>query len=118
MWREGAKEGLKMAYEVKFRGENENQLLGWKPSEAPTFECSAMEARVRYEELVRAGVEGNEVDGVVPYVVEIVEISYSKCEGEDRRIGTPVLWQNAEQGAVPEGLWTCFEPSGVSVGVA
>jgi hypothetical protein len=111
-------------YVVKFRGENVfdadatqpdpgvGEMREWRPKNAQGFECGAVEARARYDELVRAGMGGAAVDGVVPYVVEIAEVEYSTCEGEERRLTSTLLWQYAEAGAELMGPWAEFEPSG------
>lgn len=60
-------------FEVHLRGENESKLQAWRP-EGGKFGCTAMEARQRHDDLVEAGEGKQTIDGVVPFVVEIVKV--------------------------------------------
>ncbi len=118
-----------MVFEVRFRGQNSFEaggdsqvrpldavMLSWRPAERNVFEMHANAARAAHDMLVQEGIAGREVDGVVPYVVEVCSIQKGACKGEPYRVPNTMLWQYAEQGAPPEGPWTDFEPSGVVVG--
>jgi len=97
-------------FEVRFRGEDEPQLLAWKPGEADSFECKHTDAHLRFEALVRSGIDGLAVDGVVPYVVALVSVSHKRRDNQEVRLSETVAWRYCEV-EEPD-----FEPSGVAVG--
>lgn len=100
-------------FEVRFRGEDERQLSSWRPGNVQTFGCSEGQARVRFGQLVKAGLDREPVDGVIPYAVEICSIKYkwkgSKCAAQR----DTMLFQIAEPNAVQEGPWA--DNSGVDL---
>jgi hypothetical protein len=94
-----------MAFEVRFRGETESNLIAWRPKGAKEFGCSEFEARVRYAELRRAGLDGTPVDGHVPYVIEISQVTHREFFAGIGTARDAKLWQYAEPNAVQEGPW-------------
>jgi hypothetical protein len=101
-------------FEVHFRGRNafeagsvvpfgSDQLGAWKPTVDAHYECSEEEGKARLAELVKAGIDGREVDGVVPYVVSIELVGYER-NGRVRMADTQ-LWQYAEVDAEVSGPW-------------
>ena len=93
--------------EVRFRGANESNLLAWRPTENVPFECTASEARERFDDLVERGIDGIAVDGVVPFVVEIRQVKrkfvpHEKC---DAVVCETLLWQYCEEDAALMGPW-------------
>ena len=95
----------KASFEVRFRGESEKSLQAWKPVPGVHFECEEGEAERRFDVLVSKGLNAIEVDGVIPYVVEVVEISYPVKNGQECRIPTPRYWRYAEEGCELMGVW-------------
>jgi hypothetical protein len=97
--------------EVTFRGERERHLLPWRPTIESSFECSSTEAQQRFDDLVEAGQEGREVDGVVPYVVEIrrVKRKFVPHQNADAVTIETLLWAYAESDAVQWGPWATPE---------
>lgn len=93
--------------EVCFRGENETCLLPWRPTEGSTFECSAIEAQERFDDLMEAGEEGRAIDGVVPYVVEIrkVKRTFVPYQNADAVTIDSLLLSYAEPDAIQWGPW-------------
>lgn len=93
--------------EVRFRGENEPNLLAWRPTDRSLYECTASEARERFNDLVERGIKGIPVDGVVPFVVEIrsVKRTFVPHQNADAAICETLLWQYCEEDAVPMGPW-------------
>jgi hypothetical protein len=106
-----------MMFEVLFRGQNSyesgtetldpsrGQLRAWRPTTGKLFECDENRARTRYAELLRDGLANREVDGIVPFVIEIRKVKRGKKNPESVVIET-MLWQYAEDGAIPGGKWT------------
>jgi hypothetical protein len=103
-------------FEVRFRGMNcheagqpnvthDGALLGWRPVGSKKFECREDVARRRYAELVKDGVDGREVDGVVPHVVEIALVTDKRKTGQERRFYESMVWQYAEPDAEQWGPW-------------
>ena len=60
-------------FEVQFRSENEKKLQTYWP-EGGRIGCTAIEARQRHDDLVEAGEAKETIDGVVPYVVEVIAV--------------------------------------------
>lgn len=60
-------------FEVQFRSENEKKLQTYWPKDG-RIGCTLLEARQRHDDIVEAGEAGQTIDGVVPYVVEIVHV--------------------------------------------
>jgi hypothetical protein len=93
------------AFEVRFRGEAERQLLAWRPSVRNTFGSSRFEAQLRYNKLVRAGLDGQPIDGIVPYVVEIVHVKRKMRKEGMGCLQDSMLRQIAEPNGIQEGPW-------------
>lgn len=104
---------MEALYEVRFRGANtaeggtptdpsQAQLLAYKETHADTYECSRAVAEQRYARLVAAGSAkaAEEIDGVVPYVVEMVLIHTVKRDGKPVPYYHSVKWQYAQKDAV------------------
>lgn len=100
---------------VRFRGAGGDALTDWKPSEDDDFICGAAEARFRFRRLVQAGQRGEQVDGVVPWFVVLVDVSgpdKSESVKDVKRVDQPIapdkrfrLVQYAERGTKAEGPW-------------
>jgi len=102
---------MEALYEVRFRGANaaeggtptdpsQAQLLAYKETDANTYECSRAVAEQRYAHLVAAGSAKAAIDGVVPYVVEMVLIHTVKRDGKPVAYYSSVKWQHAQKDAV------------------
>lgn len=92
-------------FEVLFRGESEDKLHEWKPAKQERFEVSKMEAKLRYDALVQAGLEGHTIDGVIPYVVVLASIEHKMRDGAEIRLTETMLFQYAEPDAYVSGQW-------------
>jgi hypothetical protein len=115
--RKGAEEGvMPRKFEVRFRGmnkreagqpnmEHHGELRGWRPTTGKKFEVREDVARRRYAELVKDGVAGREVDGIVPHVVEIALVTDKRKTGQERPFYESMLWQYAEPDAEQWGPW-------------
>jgi hypothetical protein len=116
--RESAKENL--MFEVRYRGKNsfeagapirnaeDCELRAYMPSDLDQYEVNREDAEQRYDALVEAGKDGREVCGVVPFVVEIVEVTHEVLEGEKCVVLDSKLWQYAENDGYDEprmGPW-------------
>jgi hypothetical protein len=112
---------------VSFRGMNgyeaerrvpreDTELRAFAPTPSHDFECGAMAAKTRYDNLVEDGIAGREVDGVIPHVVVVDELEEFVVDGV-KRFATveTVLWTYADPDEEPKGSWAEFEPSGMSV---
>lgn len=101
----------KVVYEVRFRGQNayekeaplldsaHAEMQAYKPDDLSQYETDREEAERRYDSLVAAGIAGQEVDGVVPRVIELVEVAFVKREGRPHPVYSSVCWQYAEASA-------------------
>ena len=106
-----SKNSKNVVYEVKFRGQNayekdaplldsaHAELQAYKPDDLSQYETDRDEAERRYDALVAAGIAGQEIDGVVPRVVELSMITFVKREGRPHPVPSTVFWQYAEAGA-------------------
>jgi hypothetical protein len=103
-------------FEVRFRGANSYEaekrpldthharLLAYKPSDTADYETTRELAEQRYEALVNAGIAKTEVDGIVPFVVELNEVTYNelgpKFGKREKRSVETVAWQYARKGDI------------------
>ncbi len=61
-------------YEVRFATKTEGaSLIGWEPKAGDGFACLKREAERRWNFLVMEGQAGRNVEGLVPWHVEIVD---------------------------------------------
>lgn len=61
-------------FEVRFATREEGcSSIGWEPAPKDGFECSRREALRRWNHLLDAGLRGDAVEGVVPYLIEIID---------------------------------------------
>lgn len=97
-------------FEVLFRAADEKHLLPYRPPGATSFECTAMEARERFDNLVEAGEEGRNVDGVIPYVVEIRAVKRWFDGNDTVTRYDSMLCSYAETDAIQWGPWAVNVP--------
>lgn len=103
---------------VKYKGLGEDVVHEWKPTNNDDYICGEAEARARFRALVKAGLRGDAVDGIVPWYVTIVDVSRPDKSGKildidridepiapDRRI---MLAQFAEKGTTAQGPWAAL----------
>ncbi len=102
-------------FKVLFKGRGEASPAEWKPNEEDDYVVEAATARDRFRRLVQAGQRGNEVDGVVPWYVALVDVSRpdkSESVKDVSRVDEPIapdkrvrLVQYAEKGTKAQGAW-------------
>jgi len=82
-------------FEVRFNTEEEGiKAIGWEPKAGDGVQCGEREARRRFDYLLAKGRAGKKVDGVIPYLVEVVD--------ED---GTLMLGVTTAEDDEPTGVW-------------
>jgi hypothetical protein len=102
-------------YVVRFKGRHETIITDWKPMTEDDYVVGDATARDRFRRLLQAGMKGQEIDGVVPWFITIVDVSGSDRSGTLRgvsRTDEPIapdkrvrLAQYAERGSVAYGPW-------------
>lgn len=100
---------------VRFKGRGEKTASDWKPNDDDDYIVGEAAARFRFRKLVQAGQKGEPIDGVVPWFVELVDVSGPDKSGklmDVERIDQPIapdkrvrLVQYAERGTQAQGPW-------------
>jgi hypothetical protein len=86
-------------FEVRFTTREEGiNAVAWEPKAGDGFLCFEAEARRRWDHLMAKGRKNRKVDGVVPYLVEVVDEN-----------GTVLLTCTTEKGDTPSGPWALAE---------